>query len=78
MYATKAEVAKVASDHKDEVKRIETRFSQWMEQQRTQHQENMDKTEEVISKFTDWQLTIERALGHVETKADISLGKARK
>ena len=86
VYATKPEMAKLEEDHeqemrrmdlshKEEMRRIEDRFEQWMEQQAEQHKESMEKTKLAIEKFGEWQLSIERALGHVETKADISLGK---
>ena len=78
LYATKAELAKLELGHKDEMRRIEERFEQWMEQQASQHRESMEKTGEAIEKFSEWQLLIERALGHVETKADFGLSKARK
>jgi hypothetical protein len=77
-YATKAELAKLELGHKEEMRRIEDRFEQWMTQQAAQHRESMDKTEEAIEKFSEWQLAIERALGHVETKADLGLQKRAK
>lgn len=70
VYATKAEVNKLEAEHEEEMKRIEQRFENWMEQEAAQHRESMEKLEEAIGKFGDWQLTIERALGHVEVKAD--------
>ena len=70
IYATKAEVNKLEAEHEEEMKRIEQRFENWMEQEAAQHRESMEKLEEAIGKFGDWQLTIERALGHVEVKAD--------
>jgi hypothetical protein len=70
LYATKLELAKLEKSHKEEMARIEKRFSEWMSQGETQHQESMEKVERAIGKFGDWQLSMERALGHVETKAD--------
>lgn len=75
LYATKVELAKLEMGHKEEMRRIEDRFEQWMEQQASQHKESMEKTEEAIDKFGEWQLSIERALGHVETKADFGMHK---
>jgi len=71
VYATKAELQRVEQEQEEETKRIERRFEQWMEQEAAQHRENIEKLEEVIGKFGEWQLSIERALGHVETKADL-------
>lgn len=71
LYATKSELQRVQQEQEEETKRIERRFEQWMEQEAAQHRENIEKLEEVIGKFGEWQLSIERALGHVETKADL-------
>jgi len=70
LYATKAEVTKLEAEHEEEMRRIEQRFENWMEQEAQQHRESMEKLEEAIGKFGDWQLSIERALGHVEVKAE--------
>ena len=78
MYATKAEVAKLEAEHEEEMARIEKRFEEWMEQQAAQHRESMEELRKANVTFGDWQRSIERALGHVETKADIGLGKVRK
>jgi len=78
MYATKAEMAKLEAEHEEEMARIEKRFEDWMGQQAVQHQESMEELRKANKSFSEWQLTIERALGHVETKADIGLGKPRK
>lgn len=77
LYATKAELGKLESGHKEEMKRIEDRFEQWMTQQAEQHAESMEKAGLAVEKFCEWQLSIERALGHVETKADLSLSKRK-
>ncbi len=78
MYATKAEMAKLEAEHEEEMARIEKRFEEWMAQQAQQHTESMEELRKANITFGDWQRSIERALGHVETKADISLGKVRK
>ena len=80
MYATKAEMAKLEAEHEEEMHRIETRFEEWMEQQAAQHRESMEELRKANTSFSEWQRSIERALGHVETKADLSLvgAKARK
>jgi hypothetical protein len=72
-YATKAEVLKLEQEHEEEMERIESRFEGWMEQQVKQHTESMTELRKALHAFGEWQMTIERALGHVETKADISL-----
>ena len=76
-YATKAELAQAKKEHQESDARIERRFEEWMEQQQEQHKENIAKLEEAMDKFGEWQQSIERALGHVETKADVALGKRR-
>jgi len=75
VYATKAELAKARQEHQDSDKRIEDRFEQWMIQEQKQHSENLEKFEDAMIKFSQWQLMIERALGHVETKADVAMGR---
>lgn len=72
-YATKSEVSKLEQEHEVEMERIENRFEGWMEQQAKQHTESMTELRKALNAFGEWQMTIERALGHVETKADISL-----
>lgn len=72
-YATKVEVSKLEQEHEEEMERIENRFEGWMEQQAKQHLESMTELRKALNAFSEWQMTIERALGHVETKADISL-----
>jgi hypothetical protein len=79
LYATKADLEKARKEHQESDARIEKRFEGWMEQQQEQHTENMDKLDKAMSRFEEWQLTIERALGVVGTKADIALeGKGKK
>ena len=78
MYATKAELAKAKVEHEESDKRIERRFEEWMTQEQRQHAENLEKFEEAMIKFSQWQLMIERALGHVETKADVALNKQQR
>lgn len=90
LYATKAELSearakleaeaeKAKREHKESDERIEKRFETWMEQQQEQHTENMDKLDKAMGRFEEWQLTIERALGVVGTKAEIALeGKGKK
>lgn len=76
VYATKAELQTAKVEHQASDARIERRFEEWMEQQQEQHKENLNKLEDAMQAFQQWQQTIERALGHVETKADVALGKA--
>lgn len=78
LYATKAELHAAKVEHQASDARIERRFEEWMEQQQEQHKENLTKLEDAMQAFQQWQQTIERALGHVETKADVALGKTRK
>lgn len=77
VWATKAELAKLERDHKAEMHRIEERFEDWLEQQSNQHEEKMKLWGQWRDSFSDWQKGIERAIGHVETKADIALGKSK-
>lgn len=76
VYATKAEMMKLEAAHLGEMKRIEKRFEEWLEARGKQHQETMAMWQEWRQDLQKWQLTIERALGHVETKADNALSKA--
>lgn len=89
LYATKADLASAREEHKENDERIEKRFEDWMEQQQTQHAENMRKQQEqhadnmkkfdeAIARFAEWQLSIERALGAIGTKADIAMEKGKK
>ena len=78
LYATKAELAKLETEHEEEMQRIETRFEEWMAQQAEQHAESMAELRKANTTFGEWQRSIERALGHVETKADIGLQKRGK
>ncbi|MBE7497113.1 MAG: hypothetical protein HS117_19400 [Verrucomicrobiaceae bacterium] len=73
LYATKEELQQAKEEHQASDARIEKRFEDWMEQQQTQHTENMAKLDETIDRFAAWQLTMERALGVIGTKADIAL-----
>lgn len=73
IYATKAELAAAKEEHQANDTRIEERCAGWMEQQQTQHSENMHKLDQAMSRFEEWQLTIERALGIIGTKAEIAL-----
>jgi hypothetical protein len=89
LYATKAELAatrahieeeaeKAKREHKESDARIEARFESWMTQQQEQHEDSMRKFDEAMERFTGWQLTMERALGVIGTKADIALEKKSK
>jgi hypothetical protein len=89
LYATKAELAaaraqieeeaeKAKQEHKDSDARIEKRFESWMTQQQAQHEDSMAKFDEAMERFTGWQLTMERALGVIGTKADFALEKKGK
>lgn len=73
VWATKLELAKLERDHKEEMKRIEDRFEVWLDQQAKQHDEKMKLWGEWRDGFSDWQLKIERAIGHVETKAEMAV-----
>jgi hypothetical protein len=73
VYATKLEMAKLELAHKEEMNRIEKRFSEWMAQGETQHRESMGKMEVAVNALERWQLTIEHVLGQLGTKADIAL-----
>jgi hypothetical protein len=75
VYASKNELAEVKRAHKMETDRIEKRFSEWLTQQAEQHDEEMQIMREWRDAFGDWQLSIERALGKVETKADVAIHK---
>jgi hypothetical protein len=75
LYATKAELAAAKTEHEASDKRIEDRFEQWMQQERQQHDESMEKLQDAMIAFGAWQLTIENALGRIGTKADIALEK---
>ncbi len=72
-YATKQEVAALELEHEHEMERIEKRFSEWMTQQERNHHEAMREWRGWHSTLSGWQLQIERALGHTETKADEGL-----
>lgn len=73
VWATKLELAKLEKDHKEEMARIEKRFAEWITQQAEQHDEEMTVWREWKGSLDKWTLTIERALGHVETKAELAL-----
>ena len=76
-YATKLEIKELEREHGAELERIETRFSEWMEQNQKQHTDSVRELRRALEAFGEWQRTIERALGHVETKADISVARRR-
>lgn len=89
LYATKAELAavkvqieedaeKAKQEHKESDERIEKRFESWMGQQQEQHADSMRKFDEAMERFSSWQLTMERALGVIGTKADIALEAKQK
>lgn len=73
VWATKVELAKLEKDHKAEMARIEQRFSEWITQQAEQHEEEMKIWREWKESLDGWRLSIERAIGHVETKADVAM-----
>jgi len=77
LYATKAELGKLEQEHEEEMERIESRFEGWMDQQAKQHAESLTELRKAMAAFSEWQMTIERALGHVETKADFGLAGKR-
>lgn len=83
-YATKEElraaVARIAADHETEIDRleddmdedltrIEHRFEEWIKQLEHNHLTELKGMAVIHRDMKDWQLTIERALGHVEEKA---------
>jgi hypothetical protein len=72
-YATKIEIKELEREHNEELERIETRFSEWMEQNQKQHTDSVRELRRALEAFGEWQRTIERALGHVETKADLGI-----
>lgn len=74
-YATKAEVSKLEQEHEEEMKRIEHRFEQWLEQQSKQHQESMNELRGWREDLGKWQMGIENIVGKIDTKADIALGQ---
>lgn len=82
-YATKAELAKIARDAKDaseeveqqnkvELARIEKRFAEWIEENQGNHAESVRELRRTLEAFTEWQRTIERSFGRVETKVDFA------
>ncbi len=77
-YATKVELAKLEVEHEEEMKRIEHRFEQWLEQQSQQHAESMRELRGWREDLGKWQMGIENIVGKIDTKADIALGKRSK
>ncbi|WP_395737455.1 hypothetical protein [Prosthecobacter sp.] len=73
LYATKAEMLKLEEEHEEEMKRIEHRFEQWLEQQSQQHQESMQELRAWRSELSKWQMGIENVVGKIDTKADLAL-----
>ena len=73
MYATKLEIKELEREHSEELERIETRFSEWMEQNQKQHTDSVRELRRALEAFSEWQRAIERALGHVESKADLGI-----
>lgn len=84
-YATKEELAKAIASiealHEEEINRleddidrdmtrIEARFEQWIKQVEHLHQAEMKQQRDHFEAMKSWQLTIERAIGHVEVKAE--------
>ena len=78
VWATKVELAKLEKDHKAEMERIEERFEEWLTQQAKQHDEQMKLWAEWRDKMGEWQRSVERAIGHVETKAEAATKDADK
>ena len=83
LYATKAELQlmartmreesqAVAKATKEEVARIETRFAEWMEENQENHRDSVTELRRTLEAFTEWQRTIERSFGRVETKVDFA------
>jgi len=73
LYATKTEVAKLGAEHEEEMKRIEHRFEQWLEQQSQQHKESMTEMRAWRTELGKWQQGIENVVGRIDTKATIAL-----
>lgn len=73
LYATKMEVAKLEAEHEEEMKRIEHRFEQWLEQQSQQHKESMTEMRAWRTELGKWQQGIENVVGRIDTKATIAL-----
>lgn len=79
VYATKSEVAALEKEHEDEMKRIEHRFEQWLEQQSQQHEESMRELRAWRNELGKWQMGIENVVGKIDTKASLALEhKSRK
>lgn len=70
VYATRTEMAKLEQDVEEEMNRIEERFDKWLTQQDEHHREEMAMWRSWQKSLTEWQLQIERAMGHVEVKAE--------
>lgn len=77
-YATKVELAKLEVEHEEEMKRIEHRFEQWLEQQSKQHEESMKELRGWREDLGRWQMGIENIVGKIDTKAEIALGKMQR
>lgn len=77
VWATKLELTKLEKDHKEEMARIEKRFAEWITQQAEQHDEEMKVWREWKGSLDRWTLSIERALGHVETKAELAMQQTK-
>lgn len=78
VYASKTELARVEIAHKEEMMRIERRFAEWLTQQAEHHEAEMQLMREWRDELNRWQLNTERAMGHVETKADVAIGKGKR
>lgn len=74
-YATKAELQALAKDLKEDNTRIEGRFEEWLEENQTTHRDSVAELRRTLEMFSEWQRTIERVIGRVETKADLAASK---
>jgi hypothetical protein len=75
VYATRSQLLKLEVDMKGDIKRVEERFEEWLEQQAVNHKDEMTLLGQWKNELQGWQRQMERALGHVETKADLALEK---
>jgi len=73
VYATKSEMAALEKEHEEEMKRIEHRFEQWLEQQSQQHEESIRELRAWRNELGKWQMGIENVVGKIDTKASLAL-----
>jgi hypothetical protein len=64
------QISRLEDDIDRDMTRIEGRFEQWIKQVELLHKEEMGQQRQFFAAIQEWQLKIERAIGHVEVKAD--------